>query len=435
MIRHLFFFFNACRLIGMIRFMSIMVFLSISPRFLAFGFFTALASSFGQTFFISLSSAHIRAEFGLSHGDFGLIYSVATLTSASLLVWAGRKIDDMDLRLYTSMASIGLAVACLGMAGVGSALWLIPAIFGLRFCGQGLLTHVSTVSMARYFDSHRGKALSVASLGYPLGEALLPTLAVALIAAVGWRDMWLGLGIVLIVVLVPFMLWLLKGHGERHRQLHILERSNGAQNKSTGWTRGDVLKDPRFYVLLPSYLSLSFIGTGFFFHQVHLTQSKGWSLAVFVSFFVAYAIGQISSALVSGILVDRFNARSLMRFYLLPAVIGLGVIAAFDSPWAGAVFMIFTGLSSGMVAVVHGAIWAEIYGITHLGAIKAMGAALMVLSSALSPPIMGLAIDGGVTMEEIAVACIAYILFSAALVIFVLPRLGDISRLFPAPRH
>ncbi|MGY9016085.1 MAG: MFS transporter, partial [Rhodospirillales bacterium] len=112
-----------------------------------------------QTFFIALSGPDIRSEFNLSHGDFGLIYSSATLVSAGLLIWAGRKIDDIDLRYYTSFVCFGLALACLGMSGVKHAIWLIPMIFGLRFMGQGLLGHISAVSMARYFDQHRGKAL------------------------------------------------------------------------------------------------------------------------------------------------------------------------------------------------------------------------------------------------------------------------------------
>ncbi len=403
--------------------MSIVAFLSISPRFLAFGFFAAFLSSFGQTFFIALSSADIRAAFDLSHGDFGLLYSCATLASAGVLIWAGRKIDDIDLRPYTTLTCVGLALACLGMATVGGAFWLIPVIFALRFTGQGLFSHISTVSMARYFDAHRGKALSIASMGYPLGEAIFPTVAVALIAVVGWRQMWGGFGALLLVAMVPFMLWLLKGHGERHSKLDEHIRTTQAGTKQTGWRRSEVLRDPRFYTLLPSYLALSFIGTGFFFHQIHLTQSKGWDLTLFVSFFIVYAISQTLSALLTGILIDRFNALSMMRFYLLPTVIGLGFIAFFDTPWAGAAFMAFMGLSSGAVGVVHGAIWAEVYGIAHLGAIKAMGTSLMVMSTALSPPIMGLAIDAGVSMEAIAMACAAYILFAAALAIVVFPRI------------
>ena len=230
----------------MIRSMNFFAFLFVNPRFLAFGFFTAFFSSFGQTFFIALSSANIRAEFNLSHGDFGLIYSVGTLASAGLLIWAGRKIDDIDLRFYTCVVCVGFALACFGMANVVSVVWLVLVIFGLRLTGQGLLTHISNVSMARYFDSHRGKALSIAAVGYPVGEALFPTIAVVLIAAMGWRQMWSGIGIVILVAMIPYLLWLLKGHSDRHRHhIHLTNASSG-NKKKPGWTRSEVLKDVRF---------------------------------------------------------------------------------------------------------------------------------------------------------------------------------------------
>ena len=404
--------------------MNILTFLIASPRFLAFGFLIAFFSSFGQTYFIALSGAEIRAAFDLSHGDFGSIYSAGTLSSAALLIWAGRKIDDVDLRPYTSVVCFGLALACLGMANVGSALWLFPVIFALRFTGQGLMSHISTVSMARYFDSHRGKAISIASLGFPVGEAILPIIAVSLIATMGWREMWSGIGIMLVIGLVPLVLWLLKGHSERHRALEQETRAALSSGAATqGWSRRQVLRDPRFYVLLPSYLSAAFIVTGLFFHQVHLVESKGWTLSWFATTFVAFAAGQITASVISGVMVDKYNAVLLMRFELLPIVIALLTLATFSDPMTAIVFMVFAGATSGAAAVAHSAIWAEIYGVTHLGAVKALGTSLMVLSSALSPPIMGWAIDAGVSMETIAVACALYCGVSTFLVTVVYPRL------------
>ena len=403
--------------------MSMSTFFSVNLRLLAFGFFAAFFSSFGQTFFIALSSADIRSTFRLSHGDFGLIYASATLSSAGLLIWAGRKIDEVDLRYYTTFVCFGLALACLGMAGVDHAMWLIIVIFGLRFMGQGLLGHISSVSMARYFDQHRGKALSLASMGYPLGEALFPSIAVALIATYGWRQMWAGIGITLLFILVPFMLWLLKGHNERHLFHAEGKKALERGTKRSDWTRIQVLKDFRFYALLPSFLATSFIFTGLFFHQVHLIESKGWSLSIFVGFFIIYAIAQIFSAIVTGILVDRYTAKCMMRFYLIPAIIGLFIIANHSTLSAGAAFMAFFGLSAGAVGVIHGAIWAETYGTTHLGAIKALGTAFMVLSTALSPPIMGIAIDQGIAIETICIASAAYMVFAAILVVLVFTRI------------
>ena len=404
--------------------MNFFRFLITSPRFLAFGFLIAFFSSFGQTYFISLSSAEIRTTFGLSHGDFGSIYAVGTLSSAAMLVWAGRKMDDVDLRPYTSSICFGLALACLAMANVPSAIWLFPVIFALRFTGQGLMSHISTVAMARYFDAHRGKAISIASMGYPVAEAIIPFIAVRLIATIGWREMWTGIGVMLAVGLVPMVLWLLKGHSERHQHMEEESRSAAESGASPiGWSRRQVLRDPRFYVLLPNYLAVSFIGTGFFFHQVHLVGSKGWEMSWFAIAFVGYAIGQIIAVLSTGILVDRFNALKMMRIELLPVVVAMFALAMFDNQMIAIVFMFFIGMSSGATAVTHGAVWAEIYGVAHLGAIKALGSALMVVGSALSPPIMGWAIDAGITMEAIAITCAIYSGVAIFLVTFVYPRM------------
>ena len=80
---------------------------------------------------------------------------------------------------------------------------LLFALFAMRLTGQGLMTHTASTSMARYFERGRGKAISIALLGFPAGQAALPPLAVAAAAVVGWRVTWVGAGTVLAVVLVP----------------------------------------------------------------------------------------------------------------------------------------------------------------------------------------------------------------------------------------
>ncbi|MDA8638077.1 MFS transporter, partial [Rhodospirillales bacterium] len=188
-------------------------------RFLAFGFLAAVFSSFGQTFFIALSGGEIRAAFHLSHGDFGLLYAIGTTSSAVLLIWLGRKIDDVDLRVFTACVIVGLGAACIGMAHVIGPITLVLAIFALRLTGQGLMSHIAFVSMGRYFDAHRGKAVSVASMGFPAGEAVFPIIVVAIITTIGWQDMWLALGAIILCGLFPLLMWLLRGHHHRHAAL------------------------------------------------------------------------------------------------------------------------------------------------------------------------------------------------------------------------
>ena len=393
-------------------------------RFLAFGFLAAAFSSFGQTFFIALSGGEIHAAFNLSHGDFGLLYAIGTISSAVLIMWLGRKIDDVDLRLYTTCVIVGLGLACIGMAHIIGPITLVLAIFALRLTGQGLMSHIAFVSMGRYFDAHRGKAVSVASMGFPAGEAMFPIIVVAVIAAIGWQDMWLALGTIIICGLFPILMWLLRGHHRRHATLIDKTQSRSGTRTLPGWTRDQALRDPRFYVLIPSILAMPYIGTGFFFHQVHLVAEKGWGLALFASFFVIFAGAQMGSAIVSGIAVDRFGATKLVRVFLVPAFLGLVILSLSDAPIAGAVFMALFGITGGAATVTSGAIWAELYGVAHLGAIKALGWALMVFASALSPPMMGLAIDDRIKMDTIALISAAVLLASAILANTVFPRLG-----------
>ncbi|MDA8638058.1 hypothetical protein N9L49_05555, partial [Rhodospirillales bacterium] len=70
-----------------------------------------------------------------------------------------------------------------------------------------------------------------------------------------------------------------------------------------------------------------------------------------------------------------------------------------------------------------GAIWAELYGVVHLGAIKALVWALMVFASALSPPMMGVAIDHGIRMDTIALMSAIFLLGATILAGTALPRL------------
>jgi MFS family permease len=156
--------------------------------FLGFGMLMMFSSSFGQTYFISLFGAELRAEFNLSHGDVGLMYSVATFASGMSLIWLGRKIDHVDLRVYSLATCAGMIFATLFIASIPAGGFLFLAFYLLRLTGQGLLSHIAVTSMARYFDRNRGKAISIAAIGSPIGEAFLPIIVVTLIATLGWRS-------------------------------------------------------------------------------------------------------------------------------------------------------------------------------------------------------------------------------------------------------
>lgn len=394
-------------------------FLSDHPRFLTYGFLMAFCSSYGQTFFISVFGGEIRAEFSLSHGTFGLIYSVATLLSGCCMIWAGRQIDRVDLRSFTAMVCTGMVVASLLTGWTTSAFMLGVAIFALRLSGQGLMSHTAMTAMARYFDRDRGKAISIANLGFPAGQALFPLVGVALAAAIGWRNAWFILAAVLAAIVLPALLWLLKGHSARHADLQARTAASARQDgpAQRQWSAAEVRRDIRFWLMAPGFLGLSFVGTGVIFHQVHLVDVKGWSLTWFAANYGIMAAATVVTALIVGPLLDRTSGQRLTPYYQIPALLSLLFLAGGNALWIVPVYMVLYGISMGMSRVVISALWAEWYGVQHLGAIRALVAAMMVMASAASPVLFGAMIDIGISMNAILYMSVGYTVVSIVMIL------------------
>jgi len=398
--------------------MSYLLFLRNNWRFVGFGFVMSMSSSFGQTFYIALSGADIRAEFGLTHGGFGSWFAVATIASAATLVWLGRVIDRVDLRLYTAMACCGLITAMLAIASAPTIAILVVGLYLARLTGQGLMIHISSTSMGRYFDADRGKAVSIAAMGQSMGEAVLPAIVVVAIVQLGWRDTWFAAAAAVAVALAILVPWLMRGYGERHRFYldRAGRRSSQSQRARAQWTRGEVLRDPRFYVVSTAVLAFSFIGTGFLFHQVHIANVKGWPLELLASAFVLFAAFKVVTSLAVGTMIDRFGSVRLLPVMLIPLGAMLIAMAASDAAIVPFLYLGFLGISVGVLMPVMGSLWPELYGVEHLGAIRAMMAALIALTSATSPAVFGLLLDVGVSIETISLFCLAYVVASGGLV-------------------
>jgi sugar phosphate permease len=117
--------------------MAYLIFLRENWRFISFGVFLTMASSFGQTFYVALYGADIRAEFALSNGDFGAVFSAASIVAAGALIWLGKFIDRVDIRLYTAVTLTALFAGMILLSRANSLVLFALAIFVVRFCGQG----------------------------------------------------------------------------------------------------------------------------------------------------------------------------------------------------------------------------------------------------------------------------------------------------------
>ncbi len=391
-----------------------MSFIRENARWLATGLLLSLGSSFGQTYFIALFAGDIRATYGLSDGQWGGIYTIATLSSAALLILLGGKADTVRLSRLAVMVAAALAGAALLMA-VGQSVWLlILTVFLLRFCGQGMMTHMKATAMARWFVATRGRAMAITNLGYPVGEALLPLLVIAVVASIGWRTTWGLTAAVIVVVLIPLLVLLLA----QDRAPKGSDGGRGAPGLyGRHWTRGQVLRHPLFYAFIPFLLTPGFIGTVVFFHAVHVAEVKGWDLIELGPSYSTYAIASVTVGFLSGSLADRFGPVRLLPFALIPMALGMFLIGPAETPIGWAVALALVGVTQGVAATLGGTLMPTLFGTDHLGSVRAIATAIMVVSTAIGPGLTGWVIDLGVSYPEQGVAQGLWCLFvSAAMV-------------------
>ncbi len=398
------------------------MFKSLSLKVIIFGFIFTFFSSFGQSFFLGLFNSSIRETLSITHGQFGSIYASATLLSSFILIWVGKKIDDINIFRFALYVTLLLAFSCFFFSKISSIVFLFIAVFLMRFSGQGLMSHTATTTISRFFTKSRGKALSIGWFGLSTAEFILPVLIVYLLTLTAWQNIWLSIS-VLILFFLPFISFaLIKNLSFDSRE--DVNDQNFVEKEIKNWTRVEVLKDYRFYIVCLNMLAMPWIATGVFVYQSYITESKEWGEFVIAQSFMAYSVLSVITLLGSGFLIDKFTSRKLLIFMNIPLLISMLVLFYLDISISAFIFLGLIGISNGLANVLGSSTWAEIYGVKYIGSIKALTTALMVFSTAFGTALFGLLIDKGFTIEQIAVISFVYIFLSLIALFMVRNRLN-----------
>jgi len=386
------------------------MFKNLSLKVIVFGFIFTFFSSFGQSFFLGLFNTSIRNELSITHGQFGSIYASATLLSSLVLIWVGKKIDDINISRYALFVILLLSFSSFFFSKISSVPLLFIAIFLMRFSGQGMMSHTATTTISRYFTISRGKALSTGWFGLSTAEFILPVLIVYLLAFYDWKSIWLTISITVIIFLPIISYSLVKNLNFESRETQ--EDKNSSNKKIKDWKRIDVIKDYRFYIICANMLAMPWIATGTFVYQSFILESKNWGPFIIAQSFMAYSILSVITLFVSGFLIDKFTSRKLLIFMNLPLLLSVIVIIYFNHSISAFVFLGLIGISNGFANVLGSSTWAEIYGVKYIGSIKALTTALMVFATAFGTALFGILIDGGFSIEQIAIISAIYISIS-----------------------
>ena len=400
------------------------MFKNLSLKVIVFGFIFTFFSSFGQSFFLGIFNTSIRETLSITHGQFGSIYASATLCSSLLLIWVGKKIDDINIFRFAVYVTLLLSFSCFFFSKISSIVFLFIAIFLMRFSGQGMMSHTATTTVSRYFTKSRGRALSICWFGLSSAEFILPVLMVFLLSLTTWQNIWTVIAL-LILIFLPIASFFLV----RTVKLDTRESTEGEEFKEENikqWKRIEVIKDYKFYIVSMNMLAMPWIATGVFVYQSFITESKNWGPFVIAQSFMSYSVFSVITLLISGFLIDKFTSRKLLIFMNIPLFLSTFVIIYFDAQFTAFIFLGLIGISNGLANVLGSSTWAEVYGVKHIGSIKALTTALMVFSTAFGTALFGILIDIGFSIENIAIISALYILISFILLFLVRRKLNPI---------
>jgi len=386
------------------------MFKNLSLKVVIFGFIFTFFSSFGQSFFLGIFNPSIRNELSITHGQFGSVYASATLLSSFILIWVGKKIDDIDISKFAFFVILLLAFSSFFFSKISSIPLLFIAILLMRFSGQGMMSHTATTTISRYFTKSRGKALSTGWFGLSAAEFILPVLMIYLLTIMSWQNIWIGIALIVLIFLPLSSYFLVKN-------LNFDSREKGDDNNLNEkdfkqWKRIEVIKDYRFYIVCANMLAMPSIATGTFVYQSFILSSKNWGPYIIAQSFMSYSILSVVALMFSGFLIDKFTSRKILIYMNIPLLFAAMVLFYFDNPLSSFVFFGLIGITNGLCNVLGSSTWAEIYGVRYIGSIKALTTALMVFATALGTAVFGVLIDRGFSIEQISLVSASYIFLS-----------------------
>lgn len=387
-------------------------FLRSNAPWLGAGFLLIFMSGIAQTSFVAIFAGVIRAEFGLSHGQWGGLYSLATALSAVLMLIFGGVADRFGARWLGMAVLLGLAAGCLFLSLSQGLIALAGSLFVIRFLGLGMASHVALVATGRWFSRTRGKAVAVVLSGFAVSEAVLPVLFVAALETTDWRRLW---QIVALLILAGAILLPLVLRGER---IPAGDEVSGEQTGMGGlhWTRGAALRHWLFWLIAPSVLVMPMAISTFFFQQVHYAGLAGVEHIALVALFPPFTVALSLWSFFWGWAVDRWGTATIFPFSLLPAALGFGVFASLSGLPAIAFGMLCVAVSFAAQDTLRTAFWPEYYGTRHLGSIKSVAMAVIVMGTALGPGISGVLIDLGISLRvQFAVLVVLFLAASVGI--------------------
>ena len=360
------------------------------------------ASGPAQSYTFSVYMESLGNALDLSRTSVSSAYGLATLAAAFLLPAMGRLVDKYGARVMTMVVGVLMGLSAMGFGSVNGLITLGIGFGLLRFFGQGSLMLCANYLVAHWFTKKRGFALSLMTVGFSLSFACYPPLARWLMIQVGWRQSWLWLGALTLILLVPTALLI----RDKPEDLDLQPDGDGpdpapaeghgpvaGDSATEGLSLSEAVRTPVFWIVSVSQGVISMLVTGMVLHQFSILSEQGLDSGVIAGVYPMTAVAMVCSMPVMGWLLDRVPTHYMMALGQLLYVVAMVLMVNVNSVASVVVFSMVFGTAQGGMLTNGNFVWPTYFGRKHMGSIQGVAKTIGIFGSSVGPVPLGLAFD------------------------------------------
>jgi predicted MFS family arabinose efflux permease len=324
--------------------------------------FLALLIGGGARFAIGLTFKPMVDEFGWSRADLGIAVALYMLVSAFATFLAGRLADRFSPRVILIAGTVigGIGIALMSLV---SAPWHALALYGVVFAignGAASLVIIGVIVM-RAYPGRAGLANAIAISGMSVGQLLMIAVLASVLVEVGWRWVFVWIGIAHLVLL-PLLL-VLPGEGGAGRE---------GQSNDEDHSLREAARTRQFWLLLAVF---AICGLDDFFVTTHVAafaQDHGIDALFAGRLLALMGLTGLAGVIAAGIASDRFGPAWPTAVSFAARITVFVWIAIDQSPLSIAVFALVFGSTFLVTAPLTVVFVRDSFGTKHLGALAGL---------------------------------------------------------------
>jgi len=378
-----------------------------------FGVMVSFAAVVPYTFGLFLKP--LATAFGWHREAISAGFSIAALTVAAASPGLGFLLDRFGPRRIILPCIVVFSIAYASLALLTPHLiHFYLAFFVIGLVGNGTAYLGYSRAISTWFDRRRGLALSVMLAGGGCGAMLLPILAQAAITQYGWRNAYVLLGVLALVLGFPLTAWFVREQPIALQSAHV--------SVEVGTSVREALSSRIFWVIAATVCLYAISVNGAIAHLSALLTDRGVSTqGASYSIAIIGATGLVGRIL-TGVFLDRFFGPRVSQIMLLMTVLGIVLLSVAHTLTAGLLAASLIGFSMGSEGDITPYLLSRYFGLKRLSTLYAFTWTAYAVGGATGPLVVGRIFDSLGSYRAGTIQLLALPALVPCLLMFLLPR-------------